>query len=61
MGVVVNKDTIQVTLSVQNTGNQAGKEVVQLYVSKPNSTIDRPGQELKAFHKTRLITRPCLS
>ncbi len=55
LGAVVNKDTIHVTLSVQNTGNQAGKEVVQLYVSKPNSTIDRPGQELKAFGKTRLL------
>ncbi len=53
--VVVKNDTIQVSLAVKNVGTQAGKEVVQLYVSKPNSTIDRPVQELKAFGKTRKL------
>jgi beta-glucosidase len=55
MEVVVKNDTIQVSLSVKNTGTQAGKEVVQLYVFKPNSAIDRPTQELKAFGKTRKL------
>lgn len=53
--VAVKNDTIQVSLAVKNTGTQAGKEVVQLYVSKPNSAIDRPVQELKAFGKTRKL------
>lgn len=55
MEVVLKNDTIQVSLSVKNTGTQAGKEVVQLYVSKPNSAIDRPTQELKSFVKTSPI------
>ncbi|MCB0629189.1 MAG: glycoside hydrolase family 3 C-terminal domain-containing protein [Saprospiraceae bacterium] len=53
MSISVADDTINVVLTVQNTGDLAGKEVVQLYVSKPGSTIDRPILELKAFAKTR--------
>ena len=48
----VANDTINVSVSVQNIGDYAGKEVVQVYVSKPNTTIDRPIKELKAFAKT---------
>ena len=52
--IEANKENgmITVTLKVKNIGNLPGKEVVQFYVSKPNSTIDRPIQELKAFWKT---------
>jgi beta-glucosidase len=55
MGAVLKNDTIYVTVSIKNTGSLAGKEVVQVYISKPNSTIDRPTQELKAFSKTRQL------
>lgn len=45
-------DTIHLKLRVQNAGAQAGREVVQIYVAKPDATVDRPPQELKAFAKT---------
>jgi len=46
------KDTVTIAFTIQNIGNYEGKEIVQVYVSKPNTTIDRPMQELKAFTKT---------
>jgi beta-glucosidase len=52
MEVINENDMINVAVQVKNTGNLPGKEVVQFYISKPNSTIDRPIQELKAFWKT---------
>ncbi len=52
MEAMIQNDTIHVALTVQNTGQLPGKEVVQLYAEKVNSAIDRPLQELKAFAKT---------
>ena len=52
LAVSVMNDTVKVDLKVSNTGNWEGKEVVQIYSSKPDSKIDRPVQELKAFAKT---------
>ncbi len=46
---------ISVILQVENTGKMAGKEVVQIYVSKPESLVDRPVRELKSFTKTPLL------
>jgi beta-glucosidase len=42
---------IAVTVQVKNTGAVAGKEVVQLYIKKVNSSILRANKELKAFKK----------
>ena len=44
-------DTVSVEVDVTNTGAVDGKEVVQLYVSKPDSDIERAPRELKAFEK----------
>ena len=55
LDVQMSGDSLHVSLVVTNTGETAGKEAVQLYVSKINTTIDRPSQELKAFAKTDLL------
>lgn len=47
-------DTLTVTVTVKNTGNMAGKEVVQLYVSNQTGTKMRPVRELKNFEKVLL-------
>ena len=55
MAVTVLNDTMKVDLTIINTGDSKGKEVVQIYTSKPDSKIDRPVQELKAFTKTSIL------
>lgn len=47
-------DTLKVKLKVSNTGDRAGKEVVQLYVSDQTGLIQRPEKELKDFAKVHL-------
>lgn len=46
--------TIKVSLSVQNMGKQAADEVVQLYIRRPESTVEWPEKELKAFERVSL-------
>ncbi|RXK86019.1 beta-glucosidase family protein [Filimonas effusa] len=47
-------DSILVKFTVKNTGNAAGAEVAQLYVSDPVCSVLRPAKELKAFEKVFL-------
>lgn len=49
------KSLVHVSVSVQNTGSYAGKEVVQLYLSCPAGKFDREYQMLTAFEKTPLL------
>lgn len=48
------KDSIQISVTIKNTGKMYGAEVVQLYVSDLNTKIQRPVKELKAFEKVFL-------
>ena len=50
----LHADAHSATLTVTNTGDRAGAEIVQLYVAKLNAEIFRPAQELKAFAKVQL-------
>ena len=44
----------EVSVTIKNTGNREGKEVVELYVAAPDSkAANKPAKELKAFAKTK--------
>ncbi len=47
-------DKVTATVTVQNAGQRAGAEVVQVYVGKPDSKLPRPTRELKAFSRVEL-------
>ena len=49
----VNK--LDVSLEVTNTGDIDGKEVIQMYISAPGKSMDKPVIELKDFFKTKLL------
>ncbi|MEV4454864.1 glycoside hydrolase family 3 N-terminal domain-containing protein [Microbispora sp. NPDC049633] len=42
-------DSVTVEVTVANTGDRAGEEVVQLYIRDPQATVTRPVLELKSF------------
>lgn len=47
-------ETLEVSVTVKNTGDMEGKEVVQIYVAPPASPVGRPKKELKGFVKLHL-------
>ncbi len=51
--VEVSGAQVTVRVTVENTGTAAGRQVVQVYLSKPAGKLDEPWQELCAFAKTR--------
>src|SRR5450756_2076696 len=44
-----DRTSVEVSCTVTNTGARAGREIVQVYVSDPDSSVFRPAQELKGF------------
>lgn len=47
-------DVFTVSIPVTNSGDRAGREIVQLYVSDLKTTLPRPVKELKGFKKISL-------
>ena len=48
------KDKISVSFALTNEGSMEADEVVQLYVRRPESKVERPYKELKAFDRISL-------
>ncbi|MGB5654882.1 MAG: fibronectin type III-like domain-contianing protein, partial [Robiginitalea sp.] len=53
--VTTNDTILDIGITVKNTGGIPGKEVIQVYSSKPDTGVDRPRRELRAFGKTPLL------
>jgi beta-glucosidase len=51
---ITENDELIVKIDVKNTGNKAGKEVVQLYLTDMYGSVTRPNKQLKAFEKILL-------
>jgi beta-glucosidase len=49
-----NNEVVNVTFNLQNTGNFDSDEVTQLYVSFPESKVDRPRIALKGYKRVSL-------
>lgn len=48
------QDSIQISLTVKNSGKVTGKEIVQLYIGDEKCSLLRPEKELKKFCKIEL-------
>ena len=46
--------TVNISVDVANTGDRAGDEVVQVYVSYPGSKVERPRVQLAGFERVRV-------
>ena len=49
-----DRDGVTVTVDVSNTGEVAGKEIVQVYIHDREAALSRPEKELKGFTKVEL-------
>ena len=47
--------TVTAKITVKNSGTVAGREIVQIYVSKPETTLEQAARELAGFGKTKLL------
>ena len=54
VGTPKTDGSVTVTCKLTNTGRTAGAEVVQLYVSNKDTTVEHPEKELKGFRKVYL-------
>lgn len=54
--VALAGDAARVSFRIENVGPVPGKEVAQVYVKAPKGRLGKPFQELRAFHKTKLLS-----
>ena len=51
--MAVEDNKVTAFVNVTNTGSVPGKEAVQLYVTAPEGSLDKPVKELKAYAKSK--------
>ncbi|HWD87640.1 MAG TPA: glycoside hydrolase family 3 C-terminal domain-containing protein [Mucilaginibacter sp.] len=47
--------SVTATVTITNTGDVAGREIVQIYVGAPGGKLAKPSEELRAFGKTKML------
>ncbi|MEN6385832.1 MAG: glycoside hydrolase family 3 C-terminal domain-containing protein [Phycisphaerales bacterium] len=52
--VMDNNENITISADIKNSGNMEGTEIVQLYITDVNCSVERPAKELKGFEKVTL-------
>jgi beta-glucosidase len=51
---LVDDETLEASVNLTNTGERAGEETVQLYLSQPVASVTRSVEDLRGFQKVRL-------
>ena len=51
---LMKDEFLDISIDLTNSGLVQGSEVVQLYISDPISSVERPSKELKGFRKVKL-------
>lgn len=59
INVTKEKDIINISADVTNTGDMAGDEIAQLYIGYKNSGVERHVKDLKGFTKVHLEPGQC--
>ena len=54
MSASASADVVKVSFELTNEGEMAADEVVQLYVARPDATVEWPAKELKSFARVSL-------
>ena len=54
---VFDGEKVRISIDVKNTGNFAGKEVVQAYIEAPQGKLGKPSRVLASFKKTSLLEK----
>ena len=49
-----SKETMEIQVEIQNVGEVAGSEVIQIYSRDMEASVERPPQELVGFEKVHI-------